>query len=166
MATHRFSVLNTSLDIAGSGNVFFEPFSVKATNAIHDGLVLIYENSGTKDSVNGSFVVPENFVGSTELQILWGSTATTGSATWEVTYNAIASGESTDPAAVTETISGTAATPATALLLQTTALLLTGSNFASGDLVQFTMSRDSGNVSDNLAVACIVYGVLFEYADA
>ena len=101
MATKRIPILGHSVLPDSSGDVFFETTAVKFTNDRYSGLALIFNNSGTAggDQAFGSFVVPDDYVGSAVVSVLWCSTATTGTCRFGFSYTSIlADGtESADP---------------------------------------------------------------------
>lgn len=168
MATHRFSILghNTSLDGAG-GDVFYEPWSVDAGSPVHDVLVLNFSVSAvTANLLSGSFMVPENYSGTALIRVLWASAANTNAVVWDFAYNSITDAEPMDPASATESVTVTTTVDGTALDLNTSDMTLTSGNFAAGDIVQFSLSRDGANGSDTMANDAVVFDVLFQYADA
>ena len=83
MATHRIPILNTSTIPDDSGDVFFEPYDVKATNDVWKYLVLIFNVGSARDGVRGKFDVPQNYVGSPNIIVVWTSTATSGDVEWD-----------------------------------------------------------------------------------
>lgn len=167
MATHRFTVIGHALSIDGSlGEVFFEPWSVDAGTPLHDTLVLNFSATSTKDEIHGSFMVPENYVGSPLIRILWSSAATSGDVVWDFDYNAITDTESMDPGAVDEAVTVTTTVDGTTLDLNTSDLSLTAGNFSAGDIVKFSLARDQSDANDTMANDAVVFDVLFQYADA
>jgi len=166
MATHRMSILGAGSKPDASGDVFFEPFSVKATAAVFDPMVLIFNDSGNEDDFHGSFVVPENYVGSANFYMKWVSTATTGEFRVEFLYRAIADTEDGDPATAQETVTSDETVDGTALDINTTTMALTDGNFAAGDVVQFILRRDGADVADDMGAAAIILAAMFQYDDA
>jgi len=148
-----------------SGDVFFEPWSVKATGApAIDPLVLIFNDSGAKDGVRGSFRVPENYVGSAKLLIVWTSSATAGTCVfdWSVLPRSGAEDMGAAAARTTETVNVTKG--GTADFREESSMALTDGDYAAGDEVLFELFRDT--ITDTMAAAAVVFGVYFEYADA
>lgn len=164
MATHRIPILGAGTIPDDSGEVFFEPYSVKATNDVWERLVAIFNDSSTRDGLRGGFVVPKNYVGSPKLIIRWTSTATTGDVVWDYDYRAVAVGESLDQAGTQESATVTDTAGGSVNLLQEASITL-AANFAVDDEVTHEIFRD-GTASDTMAAAAIVFSVLFEYADA
>ena len=71
MATHRFSILGPTTSIAGAGGgVYFESWVIAAGTPVHEPLVTVFTNSGVRDPVYGTFMVPEIYVGSPVVLIL------------------------------------------------------------------------------------------------
>jgi len=145
---------------------FFEPYSIKDTAAALDPTVLIYKNSGTKDGANGSFIVPQNYVGTAKLIVLWNVNATSGDAIFDLSYLARTDAEDMGAAATDTTDTVTTTTDGTAFNLNTSEMTLTAGDFAAGDIVLFELFRDTANASDTLAADLIVHKVIFEYSDA
>lgn len=166
MATHRIPILGANTVPDSSGDVFFEPYTVKDTGpAAWDGLVLIFNESGAKDGIRSNFRVPENYVGSAKFLVVWTANATTGNLNMDLSYlnrsgaeDMGAAYESTDDNA-TSTKSGTA--------FQRTELTITptAGDFVAGDECLYELFRDSLDVADTLGSPAIIFGIYFEYSD-
>jgi len=165
MATHELAILGANSKPDTSGEVFFEPYSIKDTGAVIDPLVLIFNNSGTKDGISGVFQVPQNYVGTAKLNIYWNANATTGNCIFDLSYLTRSSGEDMGAAATDTTDTVTTGTNGTAFNLNKSTMTLTAGDFAAGDIVPFELFRDTANASDTLAAAAIVFAITFEYAD-
>ena len=151
----------------GSGNVYPNLFSAKATNDLWKGQCFVFKDTSTKDSLALVFKVPKNYVGTPKLVITWGTVVTSGNVEWETDYRAIAAAESLDPTTWQETVaSGAVAVPGTTLLSKETSLALTGGNFSVDDLVLLHLSRKGSSGNDTAADDVEVLDVEFEYADA
>lgn len=166
MATHRIPILGFGTLPDTSGEVFFEPYNVKATNDLWDRLVCIFNDSATRDGLHGGFVVPKNYVGSANLIIVWTSTATSNDVEWDFDYRAVGGVESLDQATAQETVNTNTTAPASINLRTETSISLTDGNFAVDDEVEFTLFRDGTDGGDLMAGPAIVFSVMFEYADA
>ncbi len=168
MATHRINILGFNSVPDSSGDVFFEPYTIKDTAAIIGPLVLIFNDSGNKDGIRGSFLVPENYVSgsTTKFRIYWtaNSTDSTNGVVWDLSYLTRAAGEDMGAAATDTTDTVTDTHTGTAFQLNIADIDVTEADFASGDVVPFELFRDSPN--DSFAAAVIVFAVAFEYADA
>lgn len=166
MATHRPSILGWATNPGTSGDVFWEPSTVKQTNdAFRDG-VWVFNDTATRIGLHGRFRVPDDYVGSAQLLVRWSSTATTGDVEWDFDYRAIAVGEGLDQAGTQETVNVADTAPAAAHDHLEAVLALTSGNFAAGDEVRFALYRDGTDAGDTMAAAAYVVGVYFEYADA
>ena len=168
MATHRIPVLGFASVPDASGNVFLEPFDIKATNDAWDALVWIFNDTATRLGLHGRFVVPKNYVGSPKIIVVWSSTATSGNCVWDFDYRAVGGddAESLDQAGTQESVSATDAAPGASLRRLEAPLSLTAANIAVDDEVEFTLFRDGADGADTMAAAAIVFSVLFEYVDA
>jgi hypothetical protein len=164
MATHRIPILGFGTVPDASGEVFFEPYSVKDTGTVLDPLVLIFNDSGTVDGVRGSFTVPENYVGSPVLKIYWTANATSGTTQWD--WSILVSGSTDDMGAAAARTSETASDTktGTAFALEIVSITLTAGDYTAGEIATFELFRDT--VTDSMAAAAIVFAVNFEYADA
>jgi len=168
MATLRLPILGFGSLPDSSGDVFFEPYSVKATNNVWDRLVLIFNDTATRIGIAGGFQVPQNYVGTAKIIIEWTSTATTGDVEWDFDYRAVGGDdtESLDQATAQESVNQNDTAPSAVNEKMTASLTLTSGNFAIGDEVEFELFRDGTDAGDTMAAAAIVFGVYFEYADA
>lgn len=167
MSTHRIPILGPGTKPDSSGDVFFEPYSVKATNDVWDRLVLIFNDSGTRIGVDGGFTVPKNYVGTPKIIVVWTSTATANDVEWDFDYRAVGGddAESLDQAGTQETVNQEDTAPSAAHERMEAALTLSA-NFAVDDEVEFALFRDGTDGGDGMAAAAIVFSVFFEYADA
>lgn len=168
MATHRIPILGWSTVPDTSGNVFLEPYNVKATNDVWDRLVTIFNDTATRIGLAGGFTVPKNYVGSANIIVVWTATATTGNVVWDFDYRAVGGNdaESLDQAGTQEAVTVTDAAPTAAHRRLEASMALTAANLAVDDEVEFELFRDGVSASDTMAAAAIVVAVLFEYADA
>ena len=170
MATHRLPILGWAVKPDASGDVFFEPAAVKATNDFFQGMVLVFNDSGADDECFGRFNVPPNYVGTANLVIVWTTTATTGDVEWGIAYRAVGGNdtESLDQATAQESLlSGNNDTaPSATDERMEFSIALTDANFAADDTVQFILSREGLDAGDTLGAAVRVFDLFFEYADA
>lgn len=167
MATHRIPILGFGTVPDNSGDVFFEPYSIKATNDLWERLVLIFNNTATRIGCHGGFVVPKNYVGSAAIIISWTSTATTNDVEWDFDYRSVGGDdtESLDQATVQESVNQNDTAPSAAHERMEISLALTSANLAIDDEVEFQLFRDGTDAGNTMAAAAIVFSVLFEYSD-
>jgi hypothetical protein len=166
LATRTFTVpvLNATSTPDTSGNVFVEPYVVKATNDFFKQMVWVYNDTSTDLYVYGSFRVPENFVSGAKLCTTWTSTATSGNVRWQVDYRSTGSTGGLDQATSEEQVEGNTAAPGAANNRTTSCLTLTDANVAASDTMQYRLGRegsDTGN--DTMAAAAMVFNWYFEY---
>ena len=166
MSTFRIPVLGFSTKPETSGAVFFEPNSVKGTNDFFDELVVVFNDTAAKETLYGSFQVPQNYVGTPKFVVVWKTTATSGDVEWDVDYRAVAAGESLDQATAQEAINQNDTAGGSTDLAQEALLAATAGNFAVADTVQFLLSRDGTDGGDTISAAVTVHSVHFEYTDA
>lgn len=165
MATHRLFIPAIAFLPDTSGNVYAKPSSVNDTNDFYPHEVLAFADSGTKIGASTSFLIPDNYVGTPKLQIIWKATATSGAVVWDVDFSSKAVNETLDPAAADESETVTTTTDGTALDRNESEVTPTGSTFAVEDLVFVKLSRDGADGSDTMAADALVEGVVFEYSD-
>jgi len=167
MATQRIPILGFNTVPDTSGNVFFEPYTVKATNDNWGHLVLVFNDTATRIGLRGAFDVPQNYVGTAKIIIHWTATVTTGDVEYDFDYRAIGGDdtESLDQATAQESVNQNDTAPSAVNERMTATLTLTSANLAAGDTVEFMLFRDGADAGDTMAAAAIVHQVLFEYAD-
>ena len=168
MATHRIPILGFSTVPDDSGDVFLEPYSIKATNDVWKRLVAIFNDTSTRIGLRGSFDVPKDYVGSPNVIVVWTATATSGDVEWDFDYRAVGGNdvESLDQTGTQESVNVNDTAPSAIHERMEASLTLTAGNFAADDTVLFELFRDGVDAGDTMAAAAIVHGVLFEYADA
>lgn len=168
MATHRLPILGFGMKPDNSGDMFIEPYSVKATNDVWDRMVAIFNDSSTRIGLHGGFAVPKNYVGTANLIIVWTTTATSGDTEWDFDYRAVGGNdsESLDQSGTQETVNSADTAPSAAHERMELSISLTDANFAVDDTVQFTLFRDGTDGGDTMAAASILFELFFEYADA
>lgn len=169
MATIRVPILGFATSPTGD-DVFMEPASIKGTNGFFQGYVLVFNDSGADDECFGRFTVPQNYVGSANLVIVWTTTATSGDVEWGIAYRAVGGNdtESLDQATAQESLltGNNDTAPSAANERMEYSISLTDGNFAAGDTVQYILSREGADAGDTIAAAVRVYDLYFEYSDS
>ena len=173
MATHRASILNGSVTPDSSGKVWFEPYSILATNDVWKHMVVRTDQDGnnnaqltTRVGFYGAFKVPKNYVGSPKIKITWNATVTAGDRVWDFEYRAVAAAESLDQAGTQESVTVTTTTPGTAHNAIESSLTLTAANLAVDDVVEWFLAADGVDAADTIAAATLIHDVQFEWTDA
>ena len=168
MATHRLPILGWNTCPDATGDAFFEPYSIKATNDVWRHLILVLKDTATDHGVYGQFAVPMNYVDTANLVIDWTSTAVAGDAEYDFMYRAVGGddAESLDQAGSQEDVNSNDTAPSAANERMELTIALTDGNFAAEDTVEFFFSRDGTDVGDTMAAAALVFGLFFEYNDA
>lgn len=168
MATHRIPILGFNTVPDASGNVFLEPYSIKATNDVWRHLHFIFNDTSTRDLLYGLFNVPKNYVGTASLIIVWTSTATTGDVVWDFDYRTVAGNDTTslDQAGTEEAVTVTDTAPGATDRRLEVSISLTSANLAADETVEFLFGRDGASGSDTMAAAAQLVGLFFQYADA
>ena len=167
MALHRLPILNWSTTPDASGNVFHEPYTVKATNDVWGYRVWVFNQSSTRDGLRGSFNVPKGYVDSASLIIVWTTTVTVNDVEWDFDYRAVGGNdaESLDQAGTQQTVNLQQTAPTAINERMELSIALTDGNFAADDTVQFELFRDQVDAGDTITVAVTLHGLYFEYAD-
>jgi hypothetical protein len=150
-----------------SGDVFFEPYDTKATNDVWKRLVLIFNDTATRDGIRGGFAVPPDYALAANLIIIWTSTAIAGDVEWDFDYRAVGGDdtESLDQVGTQESVNSNDTAPSAVNERMEISISLTDGNFAAEDEVEFELFRDGTDGGDTMAAAAIVFSVLFEYSD-
>ncbi len=168
MATHRIPILGFGTKPDNSGDVFFEPYSIKATNDLWERMVAIFKDSTTRNGLHGGFAVPKNYGGtSAKIIVVWTSTINVNYVAWDFDYRAVGGDdvESLDQATAQESVNFNDAMGNVAHERMEAVLTLTAGNFAVDDEVEFTLFRDGTDAADTMAGPAILFGIYFEYDD-
>lgn len=165
MATFRRSIFDWRTRLDGSGNVYPAPYTAFATNDVWKHRVWAFNNPSADISMYGAVDVPNNYVGSAALIVVWTSTVTSGDFAVQFDYRAIGGNdtESFDQATAQETVNGTDTAPSATDERMEFSIALTAGNFAAGDTVEWIYSRDDS--ADTLAGIVLVKNVFFQYSD-
>lgn len=169
MATHRIPILGWPTILDTSGNVYFEPFDIHATNDVWKRLVLVFNHStGTRIGVQGGFTVPKNYVSAPKIVVVWTTVAITGVAVWDFDYRAVGGDdlESLDQIGTQESLTVSDTAPSTALERMEASLSLIAGNLAVDDEVEFGFFFDDTDVNNTLGQKALIFSLLFEYQDA
>ncbi len=168
MATHRIPILGAGTVPDASGDVFFEPYTIKSTNDVRGRLVAICKDTSTRIGLQGGVTVPKDYVGAPKIVVVWTTTATTGDVEWDFDYRAVGGDdtESLDQTGTQESVNVSDTAPSAVHERMEASLTLTAGNFAIDDEVEFTLFRDGTDAGDTMAAAAIVFAVHFEYSDA
>lgn len=167
MSTFRLPILGANTLPDASGNVFFEPYTVKATNDVWGYGVWVFNDTATRIGLRGAFDVPLNYIGSANLIIIWTSTATSGDVEFDFDYRSVGGNdtESLDQNSAQESVNLNDTAPSATDERMELSIPLADGNFAPGDTVQFELFRDGTDGGDDMAAAITVHRVSFEYAD-
>lgn len=172
MSTIRKSILGVNTLLDSTGDAFFEPYSILATNDIFKHAILRLGASNAaaptvKSGVYGATTIPKDFnsSGTTKVYIYWTSTLTSGNVVFDFDYRSVGNddSESLDQATFQESLTVTDAAPTSANNLLITSVTLTSSNLAADDIMEFFVGRDGADGSDTLAGSAIVHAVVLEY---
>ena len=173
MATLRIPILGASVVPDTTGECWFEPYSILATNDVWKHLIARFGISNSaqpsvRHGFYGAFKVPKNFVGTAVLVVNWNATITTGNVVWDFDYRANGGddAESLDQSGTQEAVTVTDAVSGTAHRLLQPTISLTSANFAADDLVEYYFARDGADAADTMAGSAMLHALQFQYADA
>lgn len=167
--TVRESMLKGLILPDTSGNVWFEPYPITATNDVFKHGVWVFADTSTKDSLHGCFDVPMNYntSGTVKVYVIWTSTATSGTIGLEFAYRGVAGDDTTslDQATVQEALTAADTAPTAANRRMVASFTITAGNLTAGGSMQWRFSRDGtgGSGTDNMAAQMNVAGLLFEF---
>lgn len=170
MATRTRDIISWPSRPGSSGDVFFEPADIKGANGFFKGLVLVFNDSGNDDQYHFRFPVPDDYVDTANLLIIWTTTAIVND--WEagIAYRAVGGNdtESLDQATAQRSLlTGNNFTAPSALNERMESrITLTDGDFAQNDTVQGHFSREGADAGDTLAAAIRIYDLFFEYNNA
>jgi len=168
MAVHRIPLLGWATKPDASGSVYAVPLDVVATNDVWDALVYVFADTATRIGLHGRCTIPQNYVGTAKLAVVWSTTATSGDVEWDCDYRAVGGddAESLDQAGTQESVNLNDTAPSAVWERMECLITLTSANLAAGDELEFTLFRDGTDGGDTIAASVYLFNVLLEYADA
>lgn len=145
-----------------SGNVFQEPYTIKATNDFWKYSVWIFNNPTADELLHGKFELPVGCASGASFKLVWTSTATTGTFQYSIRYRVITADDtnSLDQATAIETVTGSDTAPTATDRRMEVTITPTNSNFATAGTVQWILTRV--DTSDTLAAAISVHSLRFQ----
>ncbi len=165
MATHRINILaGISVLPDSSGGVFPQPYDIVDTAAVISPMVLTFNDSSAVEGVRGSFRIPENYVGTANLSLVFTADATSGNVTFDWSVLTRSGTEDMGAAATRTSETVTKDGPTTAFQRIEADLSLTDGDYVAGDESLFELFRDS--VTDTMAAPMVLFSAHFEYSDA
>jgi hypothetical protein len=169
-ATKRINVLSWAAIPDTSGDCFFEPYTILASNDVWGRMIARFGASNSaqptvRAGIYGGFVVPKDYAANGKFIVVWTSTITSGDVVWDLDYRTVAGDDSAslDQAGNEESLSGTDTAPGAANRRLEKSITATAANFAADDEVEFALFRDGTDGNDTLAGSAILFELLFEY---
>jgi hypothetical protein len=162
--TRRKSVLNWKTLPDTSGNVFFEPYTIKSTNDFFGVGNWIFNNPGADLKLYFSHEIDDTYVGTASFIVVWTSTIISGNFGIEIGYRCISGNdaESLDQATAQEVLNTTDVAPGATDRRMEISLALTSANCAAGDTIQGYIARDDS--ADTLAGAISLWDLMLTYS--
>lgn len=166
MATREVSIfqnLNPKSD-----DIFWEPYSVKATNDKWDPGVWIFNDSGNKDALHGSCQIPSDYVGSPVIIPIWTAIVTTGNVVFDLDIRSVGGNDTTslDQSTAAESETVTDAAPSAVNERLQALMSPTASNLTANYTLEWILYRDGADASDTMSGAVILFDLILRYADA
>ena len=166
MATRRKPILNGTLVPDTNGEVHWEPLSIKGSNGRWEHGVWVFNASATRDSLFGSFEVPQDYVAGAAIIIRMADDGSVANvAAWDFDYRTTVAGASIDQTGEEETANVDLTADATPFEWVEGLISLTAVNFSPGDFVQFELARDQTDADDTLAADALLVSLNFEYTN-
>ena len=170
MAKHRIPIFGFATNPDATGDVFQEPYSIKAINDRWKHLPYVFNDGAAAEFLFGLFDVPVNYFGLPKFVVVWTSGTVAGNIVFDAAYRAVGGSdvESLDQTGQSEQVLGASGISGPYIINErmVTLITLTAANFAAEDTVEYEISRDPTDANDTKAAAITVHGVLFEYTDA
>jgi hypothetical protein len=151
-----------------SGEVFPIPADAVMTNDNWKHLITGFADGSTRTGLYGQFSVPEDYLDTANLIIVWSAPATAGDVEWDFDYRAVGGNdvESLDQATAQESVNTNDTAPSAIWERMELVIALTDGNFTAEDIVEFFFARDKSDAGDTMAATAYLFDLLFEYADA
>jgi hypothetical protein len=146
-----------------SGNVYWEPAAIKRTNDFFQEGVWVFNNPSADESLYGSIELPRGSAGNAAINIIWSSTATSGTVQWSFAYRVITADDtnSLDQSSAVQTATNSDTAPTAANRRMVTAMTVTDANFGTAGTLQWKLTRV--DASDTLAAAVMVTALNLSY---
>ena len=171
--THRIPILGWSARPDDTGECFFEPYDILATNDVWDRLICRFGASNAaqptvRHGLHGGFTVPKSYVGTAKIIIVWTATLTSGDVVWDFEYRSVGGNDTTslDQSGTEESMTVTDTAPGAAHRRLEASVSLTSANLAADEEVEFYLARDGADAADTMAGSALLFQALFEFADA
>ena len=161
--TKRSSVLGWNTLPTSTGEVWFEPYTISATNDRWRHGNWVFNTGSTRDELYGAFSVPKDYATSSAIILAWTSTGTSGNVVWDFAYRCAAVGESFDQTGDQQATTTTAVAPASTDLRVDSTFQLTDGNFTADDICEWELARDQADAADTLAADALLFGAYFQY---
>jgi hypothetical protein len=153
-----------------TGECFPVPYDSLATNDVWAFGVMQFGSAAAAQPTvahgfYGNFEVPQNYSGTASIIVVWSSTITSGDVEWDLTYRAVAIGESFDQTGSQQALNQNDTAPGSVNLYQEASLSPTSGNFTVGDRVEYFLSRDGTDAGDTIAGPVYMLDLIFQYDD-
>ena len=169
--TRTTPLFNASMIPDATGDVWFEPYSILATNDLYRHLVARYGANNAaaptvKSCVYSLAHIPEVYSTSATVtvEIYWTSTLTSGDVVFDFDYRSIGgdNAESLDQTTHQESLTVTDTAPGAANRRMLATMTLTASNLLAADTLECAICRDGADAADTLAGSVLVHEVILK----
>lgn len=168
MATHRVSMINWGTKIRPTGGAYFGPYTELNAGSALDREVLILPAS-VVSGIEGSVEIPENYVGTPKVKIVWTSETTANDVDFDCVHRTVDGSDTelldttTVPDQRTNSQDNNGG-PSAASERMVDEITLTDTDITGGATWHFEFERDGA--SDTKADDVSVWGLEFTYSDA
>lgn len=172
MATWRIPIMGANTYPDTTGECWFEPYTLLATNDQWGLGIFRFGSSNAaqptvKHGFYGQFMVPKNYVTSAVIVPVWTATVTSGNVVWGFEYRSVGGDDTTslDQAGTEESPTVTDAAPTAANRRLVPTISLTSANLAVDETIEFYFYRDGSSGSDTMAASGILVGLYLQFSD-
>ena len=141
--SRTLSLLNGTVLPDTSGNVYFQPYPILATNDFWKHGIWAFLNPSADETIYGTMQIPSVYAQtSLVFTARINSTVTSGTAAGEFGYRCVADAASLDQSSAQETLNATVSIPGTANQAASLTFTATASNCSAGNILEWYFARD------------------------
>lgn len=168
----KYLPLMTHVMLDATGDAYFEPYTILATNDKFGNLIGRFGASNVaaptvKAGFFGTITVPNDYSssGTVSVVVVWSATLTSGDVVFNFDYRSVGGNDTTslDQATYQESLNVTDTAPGAANRRLTALMTVTAANITAGDTLEFYMSRDGVAAGDTMAGSAMIFDVYLSY---
>ena len=143
ITSFRMELLNGTVLPDTSGNVFFQPYPIIATNDFWKHGIWTFNNPTADETIYGVLTIPSSYAGtSLTFTARINSTITSGTAAGEFGYRCVADAASLDQSTAQRVINATVTIPGTANQAASLSFTGTAGDCSAGNVIEWYFARD------------------------